>query len=95
MIAFRRRARVEANDPNLQIKRLMVGAGSEWHAACETWTTAENIEVVRTQGSKSASNSIAEVHVRIARRMFVHDFNPKRSELLLFRNRLYATRGRT
>jgi len=74
LIEFRRRARVQANDPNLQIKRLMVDAGSEWHAACETWTTAENIEVVRTQGSKSASNSIAEVHVRIARRMFVHDF---------------------
>ena len=74
LIEFRRRARVESQIPDLQIKRLISDAGSEFMGVCETWINNQNIEHVKSVASKSKSNGMAEVSVRVWRRLLLGDY---------------------
>ena len=74
LIEFRRRARVESQIPDLNIKRLISDAGSEFMGVCETWINNENIEHVKSVASKSKSNGMAEVSVRVWRRLLLGDY---------------------
>ena len=74
LIEFRRRARVESQIPDLQIKRLLSDNGSEFMGVCQTWLNNENIEHVKVVASKSKSNGMAEVSVRNWRRLLIGDY---------------------
>ena len=74
LIEFRRRARTESQIPDLQIKRLISDAGSEFMGVCETWINQQNIEHVKSVASKSKSNGMAEVSVRVWRRLLLGDY---------------------
>ena len=74
LIEFRRRARTESQIPDLQIKRLISDAGSEFMGVCETWINNQNIEHVKSVASKSKSNGMAEVSVRVWRRLLLGDY---------------------
>ena len=74
LIEFRRRARVESQIPDLQIKRLLSDAGSEFLGAASVWINNENIEHVKVVASKSKSNGMAEVSVRVWRRLLIGDY---------------------
>ena len=74
LIEFRRRARVESQQPALQIKRLLSDFGSEFLAACQTWINNEGIEHVKVVASKSKSNGMAESSLKQWRRLLVGDY---------------------
>ena len=74
LIEFRRRARVESQQPALQIKRLLSDNGSEFLGACQTWLNNEGIEHVRVVASKSKSNGQDESSVKQWRRLLIGDY---------------------
>ena len=74
LVEFRRRARTESQIQDLNIERLISDAGSEFMGACETWINNENIEHIKSVASKSKSNGMAEVSVRVWRRLLLGDY---------------------
>ena len=74
LITFRQRARVESQQPALQIKRLLSDNGSEFQGVCQTWLNNEGIEHVKAVASNSKSNGQAESSVKQCLRLLIGDY---------------------